>query len=107
MGKPNIKQFDGFVKKAEDRIGRSIRQTTGGDSANHSEGALDIGAGWSNKLTHKEFLIIGLTASEFGFRIGDERHPASPHLHVDNRRNRDGSLESNFERESFKPDITK
>lgn len=82
MDKPDIKQFNEFITKAEERLGRKLKRTTGGKSDNHAvHGALDIGVN-SNGLTHKEYLTLGLTASEFGFRVGDERE--TTHLHVDN-----------------------
>ena len=66
MDKPDIKQFNEFITKAEERLGRKLKRTTGGKSDNHAvHGALDIGVN-SNGLTHKEYLTLGLTASEFG-----------------------------------------
>ena len=95
MSKPNIKQFDAFISIAEGRLGKSLKGTPGGDSKNHKAGALDFGTN-SNKLTHKEYLVLGLTAAEHGFRIGDERK--TNHLHVDKTSHEDGTLKDNFNR---------
>ena len=82
-----IKKYSSFLEQASKAIGRNIDATTGGKSKNHRLGALDIGK-YSNKLTDKEYDLIGKLAIDHGFRVGDEAN----HLHIDDREDAKSSI---------------
>ena len=82
-----IKKYSKFLEDVSKAIGRKVDVTTGGKSINHRLGALDIGK-YSNKLTDKEYDLIGKLAIDYGYRVGDEAN----HLHIDDRKKARSSI---------------